>query len=478
VRSLIVTVALFATCGVRAADVLLIDNLGKVVAVPSNQVPAALQPAGGLDRQIPNPTKGTPVSPAVQQRVREQNESATGPRVFPAVQPVLMPYLASNDEFGNTDIKPGALISSTPFDEIPQDVKYQLSDVGLRYSLRQTATFVSLSDAMSGSDELGFYTLDLAGKWTVFDSGKTAGAVTFQVEEQSGLGGAGAHQNAGSNVGTTANPTGIYSSHNGWRVPELGWQQSLADGTVVLVAGMISQGNYFDSNSYAGNGRAGQFLNKALIDTMVVPLPNYNFGGNIEWQPSKTWYAMAGAEAGNANAGTLPWKAAEINPWTAQAEFGFTPADVAGLGRGVYRLQPFIAESGGWTQGGLGFNFQQKLGKQSPFGWFGRYGFAGSHVAAGAKEQIGTGFVCRGPFEHLLFERTSNDYLGIGFVWSQPAAISKTVFHENEYVLETTYAMQLTPTTKLQPDLQVVWNPTFNPDGSAVVFQMQLDLAW
>jgi len=32
---------------------------------------------------------------------------------------------------------------------------------------------------------------------------------------------------------------------------------------------------------------------------------------------------------------------------------------------------------------------------------------------------------------------------------------------------------------KLQPDLQIVWNPAFNPDaGPALVAQLQLNLAW
>ena len=53
------------------------------------------------------------------------------------------------------------------------------------------------------------------------------------------------------------------------------------------------------------------------------------------------------------------------------------------------------------------------------------------------------------------------------------------MYHENEYVLETFYTLQLTPTTRIQPDLQVVWNPAFNPNaGPAVVFQMQFVLAW
>jgi hypothetical protein len=69
--------------------------------------------------------------------------------------------------------------------------------------------------------------------------------------------------------------------------------------------------------------------------------------------------------------------------------------------------------------------------------------------------------------------------LGVGLVWSQPASTSKTVYHENEYVLEAFYTLQLSPTIRLQPDLQVVWNPAFNRDaGPAVVSQVQLVLAW
>jgi hypothetical protein len=33
--------------------------------------------------------------------------------------------------------------------------------------------------------------------------------------------------------------------------------------------------------------------------------------------------------------------------------------------------------------------------------------------------------------------------------------------------------------SQLQPDLQIVWNPAFNPDaGPAVVFQFQFILKW
>jgi carbohydrate-selective porin OprB len=39
--------------------------------------------------------------------------------------------------------------------------------------------------------------------------------------------------------------------------------------------------------------------------------------------------------------------------------------------------------------------------------------------------------------------------------------------------------LQLTPTIKIQPDFQMIWDPAFHEDTSrAMVFQLQLVLAW
>jgi porin len=297
------------------------------------------------------------------------------------------------------------------------------------------------------------------------------------VEAKTGLGASGATQSAQSNLGTLTNPTSIWSSVNGFRIPELAWQQSLRGGELVVLAGMINQADYLDGNAYANTGRR-QFLNAALINTMVMPLPAYNFGVNFQWQPKDEWYGMLGLTMGNASAGSPPWTDFSTEHWSTLGEIGYAPDDFFGLGPGIYRIQPFLAQAGGPTQGGLCFNIQQQLGRQSPFGYFGRFGFGGADVTAGASAQVGTGLVMVGPLKHAgLVPRLSNDFLGVGFVWSRPSATG--VVHRNEYVFETTYALQLTPTTKLQPDLQLVWNPARNPNtGPAVVLQLQLEVAW
>jgi porin len=462
--------------------ILLTDSLGRLVSVPASSLPARLRPPPGMavERQAPRPGKGAKQPGEVSQRIEAARAGSRGFQLFPAVQAKLMSYLASQDEFGNTAIAPGALVSFFPLEPIVQEGKYRLSEIGLRYTLDQVLTGSGISDPMSGASGFAYYDLKSQSKWTVFDdpAAGTAGWISAQINAKAGLNAAGKTQGAAGNLGTLTDPTGVTSSRNGFRIPELAWQQSLRGGEIVLLGGVVNQSNYLDANTYANTGR-GQFLNSALINSMVLPLPSFNFGVNLQWQPSVNWYALLGASAGNASAGQTPWTNFSWEDWSVGTEIGFAPDDVLGLGPGVYRIQPFLARAGGPIQGGLGFNLQQKLGRDSPFAWFGRFGVGGSQVT-GASTQVGTGFVMSGPLAHLgLVPRLTNDLVGIGFVWSQPSATTKTVYHRNEYVLETFYTLQFAPTSRLQPDLQVVWNPAFNPDsGPSLVFQFQYILTW
>ena len=139
-----------------------------------------------------------------------------------------------------------------------------------------------------------------------------------------------------------------------------------------------------------------------LINSEVLPLAQYNFGFNLQWQPVDEWYAMAGGSMGNAQAGNAPWTDFSSENWSLPGEIGYAPRDLFDLGPGVYRIQPFAAEVNGATGGGLCFDLQQQLGSDSPFGWFGRFGFGGEKVSDGASAQAGSGFVLQGPFKHLL----------------------------------------------------------------------------
>jgi porin len=462
-----------------AHNLLLLDSLGRVVQVPTNDVPVELQPPAnvGLAGQIPNPTRGSSLPQEIMDRNRA---STTNFQFFPASPPTLMPYLASQNEYGNTAIRPGPLFFFVPLEEPVQAGKYWLSEYGFRYSLEQTFTYVTMSGVKQGESQLGYYTLNLKAKWNIYNApaDATAGWVSTQIENKTGFDSASSSQSAKSNLGTVTNPTGIWSDVNGFRIPELAWQQSLRHGEIVVVAGMVNQQNYIDGNAYADSGR-GEFINSALIHSEVVPLAQYNFGGNLQWQPADEWYAMVGGSVGDTPAGDAPWTEYSSANWSLPGEIGYAPRDLTGLGPGVYRIQPFAAGANGTTGGGLGFNLQQQLGASSPLGWFGRYGFGNAKVTGGAAEQAGTGFVFKGPLDHVLLQRKSNDFLGVGFIWSEPDYSTKKVYHENEYGVEAVYALQLTPTIKIQPDFQMIWDPAYNHDhDQAIVGQLQLVMAW
>jgi hypothetical protein len=460
---------------------LLIDRFGKPLSTSTNDVPFSLQPPAsvGLGQQIPSSPKGAPMSDEVSQRILD---SKTERLWFPTTPPVLMPYLANLDEYGNTAIQPGAVFSIEPTSEAAQSLKYGASELGLRYSLYQSLTMVSMTDVASGASALQYYTASFFGKWAVTEvtSEGRASWISTEANVKLGLSGASQSQSPQGNLGTIVNPIATVFGLNGIWLSELAWQQALAGGKVVLLAGLVDQSNYLDANSYANNSQ-GQFLNSAFVNSGVLPFAFNNLGLNVQWQPSKSWYLMFGSGANNQAAGYTPFDNLNFQNWSYLLELGLTPKNVLGLGPGVYRLRPFLATVGGRTQAGVGLNCQQQLGPDSPFAWFGRFGVGGTQVTFdGADAQIATGFVLEAPLKCAgLVPKLVNDYLGAGFVWSQPSAVNEPAAHSNEYGFETTYVLQLTPLATLQPDLQVIWNPANNPNADHnIIFQLQLNLMW
>ena len=211
-----------------------------------------------------------------------------------------MPYLQGLDEFGNSALQPGAALSSDPISQLPQAAKYRLSELGLRYSFWQSVTMVNMSDAASGISDLQYYTATFVGKWALIERANsgTASWLSTEANVQLGLSPSSRSQSPQGNLGTIVSPLATVFGPNGVWLSELAWQQSLADGKIVVLAGLVDQSNYLDANNYANNSQ-GQFLNSALVNSDVLPLPFNNLGLNLQWQPNELFYAMLGTGANN-----------------------------------------------------------------------------------------------------------------------------------------------------------------------------------
>jgi hypothetical protein len=80
----------------RPHEAFFLHGLGRLVIVPTNQVDnPALLPSTGVERQIPMPVQGASTPPEIQQRQETGRRGQEEFELCPAVQPRLMPYVAS-----------------------------------------------------------------------------------------------------------------------------------------------------------------------------------------------------------------------------------------------------------------------------------------------------------------------------------------------------------------------------------------------
>jgi hypothetical protein len=455
------------------------DAVGSPAEEDTRSLPDTFVPPEGT-RQTPAARPGTKAGATRLERLRRDG-AATGVRLFPPRQPGLAPYLSSLDEEGNTAVVPGALLTDDPISYGVQRLKYRLSGYGFHYSLEQAFEYATPTHVASPNRHVGYYTFDFHGRQTVFTAPATAGWLSTEIVGGAGLGAGSRHASPAASIGSLVDPVANRSPVNGLAVIELAWQQSFAHGKVVALVGSLDETNYLDTNAYA-NSTLSQFQSGALANSQVLPLTAGGLGMNLQWQPVDDAYAMLGVSSSDTPPGGSTWDHLGSGNMSYILETGWVRDDVLGMGPGAYRLQPFLATVGGRTQGGVGLNVNQQLGRRSPLGVFGRAGVGGPTITSigGASAQVSTGIVLQQPLRLAhLYREASNNFLGVGFVWSQPAADRRPAAHFDEYGLEVLYTLQITPTTFIKPDLQVIWNPVNNPHArESVVGQLPLVTTW
>lgn len=76
-------------------------------------------------------------------------------------------------------------------------------------------------------------------------------------------------------------------------LPEIALLQTFNRGKSAIIAGVVNQTNYFDTNSYA-NSSFGQFCASPFVNNQVIPMADSNLGVIFQHQFHEQWYAMLG----------------------------------------------------------------------------------------------------------------------------------------------------------------------------------------
>lgn len=395
--------------------------------------------------------------------------------LFPQSAGALATYLENINTLDSSCLQPGALISRDPISDAAQWTKEQIARSGFEYLLYQSYNVTTMTERAQGDATIQAYTFQFFGNLHVYNSPSGSGWVTTELNGGSGLGVNFEEQNPQANAGTQSNPSGVWLPPSFWAA-EIAWAMSMAEGKVVVVAGQVDQSNYLDTNTYSQN-QYGQLMNEIFINSAVLPLPYNNIGVNVQWQPAESFYAMLGIGANNQLPADSPFSELGVSNVSYIAELGFICDDTLGLGKGVYRVQPFVATVEGETGVGVGLNIEQSLGKDSPLGVFGRFGVSQDRVATvgGASAQAAAGLAVMAPFAKTgPFSGANNNYIGLAGKWTRAA-----VTDQDEYGLEATYNLQVTPTVALQPDVQVIFDPVNNPGADVmVIVQFQVNVTF
>lgn len=449
----------------------------EIIIIPTG---SGLNPQTQLARRH----QGVPTSQAVLQQTRNRDEdeskaSCHGWRFMPATPQKFMPYLDSLFVPGNTCIEPGGWVDSCPLSSGAQKVKTALSHYGLQYDLTMSYNYSAIHPKPHGHRaEFSSFNHVLTGTWFLAkDCDNSQGVfLTFEADWGQGTNFSERRSSAQKSLGTLSNPQGSLRGGKGVFLPQVALGYSGFDGQWVAMVGTLDLSNYLDQNAYSSSW-AGGLMNQSFGNNPCLPLTWGNLGFLTAWQPCKSFYAMYATTSTNTPINHNPFKNLNINYWTHVVEAGYISEDFLGMGAGTYRLQYTMTDHSGNMGLGGGINIQQQLGKNSPLGFFTRCGYMDQDAAklTGTKIAATAGFMLQAPFTESGWGSQSNyENVSFGFLWQRAASSEREVQHKNEYGLELSTVVQVTPTFFLQPDVQYIFNPIHSTgrDG-AFVMQVQ-----
>lgn len=442
---------------------------------------ANLRPAMPPEQQMGRRYAGVPTSPEIVRQTRRQEERPPlrGWTLLPATPPHFMPYLDSIFVPGNTCIEPSRLIRQDALSATAQQIKSRLSRIGFQYSLTMSAEYAGIAPPPHGHRR-DFVSSNnvLNATWFLLRKNDNSQGLFLSLEADWGPG-INFNERRSSvqdSLGTLSNPQGCLRGGNGVYIPNLALGYSAFHGKWVGMAGTLDTSDFLDQNAYSASW-SGNLMNESFNLNPCLPLESANWGYLTAWQPHPNFYAMYATTGCNGQVNHNPFPSISSKAWVHISEFGYINDDFLGLGPGTYRFQYTITRYQGETGSGAAINIQQQLGRESRLGLFSRCGIMDEDAAtvSTVRAAATAGLVLQAPFrKHGWGSAANNDQIALGFLWERAARSESPCVHRNEYGLELSAVVQITPTFFLQPDVQYILNPVQQTDKKeAFVFQLQ-----
>ena len=300
-----------------------------------------------------------------------------------------------------------------------------------------------------------------SGSWAAFarDSGHP-GRIEWRVENRSNVGSSQAPNDLSGAVAAAALNTGFaYSGNFDTDLAVINWTQLFADKRAGLALGRLAFDVYLDPYAFQTFSRA--FVNRAFILNPTVATTGIGALGGVAkgFVTDNVWIGGQIYDA-NATSGDFDWDTVEENEWFGAFEIGWAPAidryktDRIQL---TYWSKDEREKAGVEKGDGLALTVSCLVGEK----WlpFLRYGHSDGGAGVPAEDAASIGF------EYAV---RKDQHVALGAGWARPSDKTFEGDLRDEYVIETSYRFQVTPSISLTPDLQLLIDPAQHPEEDRV----------
>ncbi len=334
-------------------------------------------------------------------------------------------------------------------------------DYGLAFGFDYNALLQAANESL-GEDTAAGGVFRIFGRWTFTGRGsENTGTLVYKVENRHRLGTDIAPKALGFETGY-AGLTAVTFSDVGWLLTNLFWHQQFLGNRAAFAAGVVDSTDYV--NVYSLISPWTDFSNQAFTIEPTIPLPNQGLGGAVRVMAADNFYVIGGIADANgdpSDPGNFFDSFFDDAEFLTHVEVGWIASFEKQVSDNVHltawhadeRRQAQVSD--GW---GVAFSFNRLIAdKWEPFV---RAGYAEDGGALWERSvSMGLGY----------HTRKKSDKIGLGLNWSRPSEDTFGPGLDDQYTAEIFYRFQLLKTLSITPDLQLLINPSLNPDEDLIV---------
>ena len=354
-------------------------------------------------------------------------------------------------------------------------MKQNLSEqYGFDFTIAYTPLYQVASESLSGrSNQASGGIFEALATWALFDrGGEHPGRLGFRIENRHRLWSDVVPQSLSAEIGAGV-PTGIGFGEFDPSLAELWWEQEFIKDRFSVRIGKQLPFGYFDYFPFKSPKTA--FTNAAIALNPTIAWPQFGLGISAEIRPREDIYIVAGLQDANGNSARAGFDTFfDDREYFKIAEIGWDPGFLKDGKKNPLApdyhatvwhtdARTALGRPEGW---GAGFTATQPFGSHLVV--FGRYGYS-SGGAALLKHLVMGGIAYNGAFGW------AQDTAGLAFGVGKPSAAGL----ETQFTAEFYSRMQITKRLSLTPDIQIIANPSSNPQRDLLaVLGLRARVTW